>query len=312
MVLVTPKGTVGRISVLSFSEPEDYLPRKRWLDQFTRRPLADDLSVSGGTSPYTYLWSTGEQIQDVARVAPGTYSVMITDASDCTLTKEIVVNSTIPLTCAITPLSQSPVCLSSNNKVFAHNSDSTMYQWLISSTDGSWHIQAGSNSDTLVYTAGNPNTSATFNLTITKNGCSQSCSYTSTACTSSTGTGGGNNETCNDCFKSTIIKTSDGESCASYKVTISTDGNCRYDLSHFVVAIPCGELSDYSDSGNWPLVIGAIETMKDFIPRIGTKKRSLRMGSDGRGWQRIECGIGGAGVVPGSRETKHRSLGVIP
>lgn len=215
-----------------------------------------DLSVSGGTTPYTYLWSTGEQIQDIAGAAPGNYSVKITDANECIVSKEIAIKDTAIPTCSITPLYQSPVCLSSSNKIFASNIDSISYQWQIISTDGSWQIQSGSSSDTLTYTAGNPNTSATFNLTVTKNNCSQSCSYTTTTCTSSSEDGSGNNESCNDCFKSTIINTGDSESCASYEVIISTDGNCRYDLSHFVVAIPCGEITDYSDSRNWPLVIG--------------------------------------------------------
>jgi hypothetical protein len=76
------------------------------------------------------------------------------------------------------------------------------------------------------------------------------------SCTGSIGGGGGNNEGCGDCFKSDITQTSDGDNCIKYTVTISTDGNCRYDLSHVVVAIPCGQLTNYSDSKGWPLVLG--------------------------------------------------------
>jgi len=129
----------------------------------------------------------------------------------------------------------------------------------------------------LIYTAGNQNTSATFTLAITKNGCSQTCSYTASTCTS---TGGNNNESCNDCFKSSISKISGNESCVSYEVNITTDGNCKYDLSHFVIAIPCGELSDYSDSGHWPLVVGKdpttglvglkVDNVSDFGKAIGS------------------------------------------
>jgi len=48
MVLVTPKGTVGRISVLSFSEPEDYLPKEAWLGQFEGRGLDSNLAMRRG------------------------------------------------------------------------------------------------------------------------------------------------------------------------------------------------------------------------------------------------------------------------
>src|SRR2546425_9985050 len=41
LILVGPAGDVARIDILSFDEPEDYLPRDRWLRQFPGRTLAD-------------------------------------------------------------------------------------------------------------------------------------------------------------------------------------------------------------------------------------------------------------------------------
>jgi hypothetical protein len=42
------------------------------------------LAVSGGTSPYTYLWSDGSSANPHNGLAPGTYSVTVTDANNCT------------------------------------------------------------------------------------------------------------------------------------------------------------------------------------------------------------------------------------
>jgi len=43
-----------------------------------------NLTVSGGTSPYTYAWSNGATIKDIASLAAGTYSVTVTDSRGCT------------------------------------------------------------------------------------------------------------------------------------------------------------------------------------------------------------------------------------
>lgn len=218
-----------------------------------------DLTVTGGTSPYQYLWSTGAITQDVTDVAAGNYSISIKDSNGCSITQTVSVDSTATWSCLITPPVSTVTCNSTGNKLFTAISGATSYSWTVSSSDNSWTIQSGALSDTLQYTAGNINTTGTFTVTIVKDGCTQTCSYAVSGCTSGTGTGGtggGNNESCGDCFKSTITKKSDNGSCATYVVDITTDGNCRYDLSHLVVAIPCGEITDYSDSANWPLVLG--------------------------------------------------------
>ena len=50
-----------------------------------------DLSVTGGTSPYTYLWSNSATTQDIGGLAAGTYSVSVTDNKGCIKTTSIVI-----------------------------------------------------------------------------------------------------------------------------------------------------------------------------------------------------------------------------
>jgi hypothetical protein len=43
-----------------------------------------NLTPAGGTAPYTFNWSNGATSEDLNNVAPGTYSLTLTDASGCT------------------------------------------------------------------------------------------------------------------------------------------------------------------------------------------------------------------------------------
>ncbi len=42
------------------------------------------LNVNGGTPPYTYLWSSGQTTKNIGSLGPGSYTVTVTDANNCT------------------------------------------------------------------------------------------------------------------------------------------------------------------------------------------------------------------------------------
>ena len=54
-----------------------------------------DLSVIGGTSPYTYIWSNGELTENIT-VSAGTYTVTVIDANGCEAIDSFTVNSFAP------------------------------------------------------------------------------------------------------------------------------------------------------------------------------------------------------------------------
>ena len=57
-------------------------------------PGSATASVSGGASPYIYLWSNNETTATAVNLAAGTYTVTITDANNCTATASVTIGST--------------------------------------------------------------------------------------------------------------------------------------------------------------------------------------------------------------------------
>ena len=52
-----------------------------------------DLTISGGSTPYTFAWDSGQSTEDIAGMPPGTYSCVITDNSGCLVNYSGTINS---------------------------------------------------------------------------------------------------------------------------------------------------------------------------------------------------------------------------
>jgi hypothetical protein len=74
-----------------------------------------DLSISGGTSPYTYLWVGGVTTQDRTNLAAGTYTVTATDANACTQTLSVTI--TAPAALALSVSSTNSTCGNANGSI---------------------------------------------------------------------------------------------------------------------------------------------------------------------------------------------------
>ena len=57
-----------------------------------------DITVTGGFAPYAYDWSNGAISQDISGLAPGNYSIEVSDIKGCVTTNSFIVDGTTGLT----------------------------------------------------------------------------------------------------------------------------------------------------------------------------------------------------------------------
>ena len=74
-----------------------------------------EISVSGGTEPYQYKWTTGRTSSGIYNVGAGTYSVLVMDDNGCTATETFSVNE--PSALAIFEMPTNPSCGESNGSI---------------------------------------------------------------------------------------------------------------------------------------------------------------------------------------------------
>jgi hypothetical protein len=58
---------------------------------FNNNDGAASLNISGGQSPYTYLWSNGNTTSSLNGVTAGSYNVTVTDANNCTDAETVII-----------------------------------------------------------------------------------------------------------------------------------------------------------------------------------------------------------------------------
>ncbi|HXH19547.1 MAG TPA: SprB repeat-containing protein, partial [Chitinophagales bacterium] len=71
---------------------------------------AINLTITSGTGPFTFKWSTGETTEDLSNVCQGNYTVTITDASGCTVSQTFNVGQVPPNITAISEATPNTQC----------------------------------------------------------------------------------------------------------------------------------------------------------------------------------------------------------
>jgi Na+-translocating ferredoxin:NAD+ oxidoreductase RnfG subunit len=77
MIVVDPAGAVMKAEVLSFDEPPEYLPKRRWFDLFGKRRLDRDLAAGRGIPAVTGATLTSRAVAEAVRRALALHAVLI-------------------------------------------------------------------------------------------------------------------------------------------------------------------------------------------------------------------------------------------
>jgi len=93
-VVTDSLGCIDTVSV-TLIEPDAINTTSNVTNEITGNDGAIDLTVTGGVSPYSFLWENNSTNQDLSSLVGGTYSFTITDANGCVYSDSVVVSSSV-------------------------------------------------------------------------------------------------------------------------------------------------------------------------------------------------------------------------
>lgn len=127
------------------------------------------VAVSGGTTPYTYSWSTGSTISSAANLASGAYSILVTDKNNCTAAGSVAINDASGPTVTF-PTTFSPVCSDASSIALTGGSPTGGSYSGNGVTGGVFNpAAAGAGTHTIVYTYSSGGCTSSANQSISVN-----------------------------------------------------------------------------------------------------------------------------------------------
>lgn len=190
-------------------------------------------TATGGTSPYTYLWSNNATTASVSGLAAGTYSVTVTSANSCTATQSVTITSSTGTAPTLTMSSTNAACGSNNGTAtVTATGGTTPYSYLWSNLATTATISGlGAGTYSVTVTAGNCTSTSSVvitgggNMTATITSQNSSCPSSCTGLASVAPTGGSTPYTylwSNGATSASIT----GLCAGSYSVTITDNSSC--------------------------------------------------------------------------------------
>ncbi|MFH1321191.1 MAG: gliding motility-associated C-terminal domain-containing protein [Bacteroidota bacterium] len=164
-VTVTDSINCDTIKAITINEPNELIETIAGTDISCNgnNDGAADLTVTGGTPPYSYSWSNSAVTEDISGLSQGIYSVTVTDSMGCDTTDSVTISDPSPLTADITSSTDVSCNGGSDGEATAAASGGT------SAYTYSWSPSGGSGSTASGLSAG------TYSVTVSdSNGCDTS------------------------------------------------------------------------------------------------------------------------------------------
>lgn len=207
-------------------------------------------NVSGGSPPYNIWWSNGSSSTTLSSSngLQGLYTVNVTDQAGCQQSQSVYFESFDNVSAELLCSQDSIICQGGSTDLQINFTGSG--PWVLEWSDGNSHVDTVYQNPYFLPVS--PTETTTYELV----GLSSFCGEGNVCGKATIAVQDCDPSSClNGCFWSNVIEmTYNSNGCITYKLYVSSNG-CATDLSNLVISIPCGDVSNMSNSYGYPMYL---------------------------------------------------------